>query len=375
LIAATAAEVEEIVDELAPELGDRLVQVAGDNAKELTSAWQQAQAPGKLIVGTPRVAMWQVGGLALAVVLEEGRRSMKDRQTPTIHVRDFMTTRARSEGFGLVFVGPTPSLEILARGATVSRFRGRPWGLVEIVDRNEDPPGSGQLSDRVLTALRAVVGRGGDCFVFTPWRGEGTDAVPDRIVKEINRKLGSEDAGVHPTTLPIAVGTERDLAGLDQVDLAVAADSDGLLLGSNYRNPEEALRVLARLGDALRPGSGRRMMVQTSMPDSSLSAALRRGDSIPYLENLLVERARQGLPPASEMLVLEIRGGLASDLGDQVKASLAGVEVIGPAEVDGGLRWLLTGDLSSVRVQLRGQVQHWRDSGLTVRIDADPIDL
>ena len=37
-------------------------------------------------------------------------------------------------------------------------------------------------------------------------------------------------------------------------------------------------------------------MAQTSMPDAPLVTALRRGDPVPYLEGLLVERARLGCP-------------------------------------------------------------------------------
>ena len=40
------------------------------------------------------------------------------------------------------------------------------------------------------------------------------------------------------------------------------------MLGHNYRTSEEALRILARLANAVEAGHGRRMMAQTSMPDA-----------------------------------------------------------------------------------------------------------
>lgn len=422
VVAATAAEVGGIAERLGERFGDRLVTVAGENAKALTAAWEAAQQPGRLVVGTPRASVWQIGELALSVVLEEGRRAMKDRQTPTVHVRDLLATRARIEGFALAFLGPTPTLEVLSRGAQVVQAKSRPWGLVEVVDRAQDPPGSGFLSAQVIAALRATASTARHSFIFTHRRAadssmrctqcrrvrrcsecgsrlgraescrrcgtatgpcvhcgstsfEEMGSIPERIVAEVNRKLGPDHAGLHPANEPISVGTERDLAGLEQTDLAVAVDADALALGENYRTSEEALRVLARLGDALKPGTGRRMMVQTSMPNSPLFDALKRGKPIPYLEDLLVERARLGMPPSTEMLALEVRGEVVPPEVDEQVKTLESAAILGPADIEGGRRWLIQGDLSKVRSSLPRMIQGWRDSGLTVRIDADPIDL
>lgn len=408
--------------------------VSGDVARDLTSAWVEAQHPGRLVVGTPRAAMWQIAGLGLAVVLEEGRRAMKDRQTPTLHVREVMATRSRIEGFSLVFIGPTPSVEVLASGPEVIRVGARAWPLVEVVDRRDDAPGSGLLAERTVAALRATLSAGRSAFVFTHRRasdssmrcvscrrvrtcsecgsrlgreaacrrcgrptgpcahcsGTGFEEMgsePERLVVEINRKLGKTVAGAHPTELPVAVGTERDLPSLTPAPLVVAVDVDGLMLGHNYRTSEEALRILARLANTVEPGHGRRMMAQTSLPDAALVTALRRGDGLPYLEELLVERARLGLPPATEMLAIEVRSDEPSERFDQDLRALSPVTILGPAKAPGpvailgpakapqGWRWLLQGTLGPVKPALRPLVQRWRESGVTVRIDADPIDL
>jgi len=198
---------------------------------------------------------------------------------------------------------------------------------------------------------------------------------PERLVKEINRRFGDEVAGIHPTDLPVAVGTERDLPTLAPVPLAVAVDVDGLMLGHNYRTSEEALRILARLASAVESGHGRRMMAQTSLPETSLLTALRRADPVPYLEELLVERARLGLPPATEMLAIEIRGEEGPSRFDSDLRSLEPPTVLGPAPAAQGWRWLLQGSLGSLKPRLRPVVQRWREAGTTVRIDADPIDL
>jgi primosomal protein N' (replication factor Y) len=421
VIAATEAEVARI-GESAAAAGLAVVEVSGEVARELTAAWAEAQIPGRLVVGTPRVASWQIGGLALVIVLEEGRRAMKDRQTPTVHVRDLVTTRSRIEGFSVVFFGPTPSVEVLAAGPEVIRVGNRPWPLVEVVDRREDAPGSGLLADRALAAVRGVTAEKRRVFVFTHRRssdssmrcvscravrtcetcgsriGRGEEACrrcgratgpcrvcgatsfeemgsdPERLVAEIDRRLGPGTAGLHPTTRPVAVGTERDLASLAPVHLAVAVDVDGLMLGHNYRTSEEALRILARLAGAVERGPGRRTMLQTSLPEAPLVSALRRGDPVPYLEAVLAERVRLGFPPASEMLAVEVRGETDPGRFDgEIKA--LGETVLGPAPSERGWRWLVQGSLGALKLGLRPVAQRWRDSGATVRIDADPIDL
>ncbi|MGD2103198.1 MAG: hypothetical protein PVG83_13275, partial [Acidimicrobiia bacterium] len=316
VVAASVAEVEMMCDG-AGRLSRSVVAVTGHDDASDTGAWEAAQSPPRIVVGTPKTATWPVASLALAVVLEEGRRAMKDRQTPTLHVRDILRTRSRVEGFNLVFLGPTPSVELLAAGAEVVRVGNRAWPLVEVVDRSDDPPGSGYLSERVVAAITGMAPAAGSVFVFTHRRAahssircascrslrvcancgrrlgkvercgrcqtvsgpcaecgaqefEEMGTIPERLVAELNRRIGAGTAAVHPADATVTVGTERDLAGLRRVSLAVAADVDGMLLGAGYRTSEEALRQLARLATMVGHGRGSRMMVQTSRPDSSL---------------------------------------------------------------------------------------------------------
>ena len=93
------------------------------------------------------------------------------------------------------------------------------------------------------------------------------------------------------------------------------------------------------------------------------------------LEQQLAERARLGLPPATEMLALEIRGaGEVKPFDDELRA-LDPPALLGPAQSAQGWRWLLQGTLRPLKPELRPLVQKWRETGATVRIDADPIDL
>jgi primosomal protein N' (replication factor Y) len=420
VVVPTVREAREIFETLETAMRERVVLIPEGNGSDATAAWERANSGPAVVVGTPRAAYWTVKDLALAIVFEEGRRAMKDRQTPTVHIRDLMRTRSRIEGFGLLFVGPTPSVELIAAGAEVVQPR-RPWGLVEIVDRREDPPGSGFLSERSLSALRSVAASGGRAFVFTHLRagdasarcvscrairlcsrcgshvgrraecrrcgsvtgncrqcgGSGFETmgtIPSRLVKEISARVGADRVGESGDGALITVGTERDLAGLSGLTMAVAVDPDALIHGQNYRSSEEALRILARLVGSVGRSRGYRTILQTSDPGSALIAALRRGEPIPYLEEILARRARDGFPPASEMMAIEARG-VEPDVVSAALRELAAGMVMGPVESNDRHRWLLQGDLQHVKQEMRKTLQKLRDGGATIRVDADPIDL
>jgi primosomal protein N' (replication factor Y) len=196
-------------------------------------------------------------------------------------------------------------------------------------------------------------------------------------MEEAGRVVGAERVGRHPTDRVVTVGSEADLADLPLQDLVVMVDADGLMFGTNYRAAEEALRVGARLAGRLRPGSGRRLMVQTSEPEHPVVVALRRADPVGFLEQELAERRGFGYPPSGELVVVEARGAEDPDTIDRGVRDAAGpAAVLGPAPGPSGLRWLIQGQrLDEARLALRPLVQRVRDSGATVRIDVDPIDL
>jgi primosomal protein N' len=198
--------------------------------------------------------------------------------------------------------------------------------------------------------------------------------IPERLVESLNRSLGREKGGVVGSGARVVVGTERDLAGSAGYDVVVVADTDGMALGHNYRAEEEALRILARLGNMVTPGPGRRMILQTSMPDSPVVSAMKGGDPIPYLETILAKRVKDHLPPAGVMIAIEIRGTDKPDMAHRELADI-GAAVLGPAPTAEGHRWLIQGQLTSARPELRALVSRWRERGLTVRVDVDPIDL
>jgi primosomal protein N' (replication factor Y) len=427
VVLATAVEAHQAATELARFFGDRVVAATPDlSDRELTRCWLRAAcAPGTILVGTHRIALWPVADLGLAVIIEEGRRSMKDRQTPTIHAREILKTRARIERFPLAFVGRVPTTEVLRAGTEIRRApgRNRMWQLVEVVDRGEEPPGSGLLTERVKAALKLTAARNERAFLFTHRHGYAPaarcvrcrrlrtcadcGARPDpgqmcarcgatlgacrtcgggrfeplgagvgRVIEVARRLVGTAMVGEVGDSAPIVVGTERDLVGLGDVDLAVAVDADGLILGTNYRAAEEALRTLVRVAGSVPFGRGKRMMVQTSQPSHPVIAALRRGDPVDFLEAELSAREDLGFPPAGEIIVIEVRDSPVDQSALLAGAVADEADLYGPAPVREGQRWLIQGPrLGPVRVRLREAIQRIRDTGAVVRVDVDPLDL
>ncbi|MCU0280526.1 MAG: hypothetical protein MUE66_01560 [Acidimicrobiia bacterium] len=420
-VVPSVAEAAGLAAALTGHFGQRVVAAADEGAAVLTGAWEAAQQPGRLVVGTREVALWPVRGLALAVVLDEGRRGLKDRSTPTTHARDLLWRRSAVERFPLVLCGAVPTTEALHRAPALLRLGGRPWGLVEIADRSAEPPGGGLIGERGRQALRAVVAGGGRAFLLAATRApalrcvgcrtlrlcpqcgarpDGTGSCPrcrcvlgpcghcggrrfealgaavGRLVAEAGGFLGREAVGEAGSGRPVVVGTERDLAGLGRVDLGVVVDADGLLRAPHYRAVEDGLRLMARVAAAAGPGRGRRALVQTADPGHPALAALRRGDPLPLLQEEVVSRAAVGFPPAGEIIVIEAAGALEGADAALREAAAGRAEVHGPADRGGRVRWLLQGrDLQGPRLMLRGLVQEWREAGARVRVDADPIDL
>jgi primosomal protein N' (replication factor Y) len=417
VVAATVAEAEALAAGLGKRLKVPLTAVSSNlGGAELTSAWVRAATrPGSLVVGTREVAAWPVAGPGLAVVVGEGRRGMKDKATPTVHARDLLLHRAAVQRFGVILTEHVPTAEALTRAGDIE-VAGRPWGLVDLVDRRADPPGTGLIAAETAAALRAVGDRRvllfthrrtaaqrcvrcrvvrrcpscgaapGDATVCPRCgaathacgscggrRFEALGAAVPRVLAEVSRLVPRDRVGVAGSGRQFVVATERDLPGLE-VDLTVVLDGDGPLMAPSYRAAEDGLRLLSRAVAAAGTGRGRRGLIQTSDPEHSALQALRRGDPVPFVRADAARRSSLGLPPGGEILVVEAAGRVESSELATVLGERA--EVHGPAATPAGWRWLVQGvDLSAARVVLRPLVGRWRESGVRVRIDADPMDL
>lgn len=424
VVVPTAAECEQLAAALESALGSRVVSATSSHGgSRQTKAWSTlASQSGLIAIGTRELALWPCGDLGMVVVVEEGRSAMKAKQTPTFHVRDLMRRRSNVERFDLAFFGPVPTLEAIAAGVDVVEPEGRVWPLVEVADRNEEPPGTGVVGEQARAAITAVAARGGRVFVLVPRRGYagafacvrcGTirrcqscgagggrgagcercgEALPrtcvcgadrfrpvgagiGRVIDDLRRSV-ADFVGEFGSGRQVIVGTERDLVEINDQDLAVAVDLDGGILAPTYRAGEDALRLGARLALTLGAGRGRRCLVQTSLPAHPVIIALRAGRPMEFLSAELATRELALLPPVGELIALEVRGVDAEHADGVIRSAAVAASVRGPA-IDGHVaRWLIQGtDLSEARLRLRSTVQALRDGELTVRIDADPVDL
>ena len=416
--APTVAEAHMVADAMRQIFGDRVRLATSDESPAVrTTSWSQiASGTGSIVVGTREVAFWGIDGLGLAVVIDEGRRGYKSPQTPTFHVRDVLRRRSTIERFPLLLTGPVPTAEALSSGVEATETVGRIWPLVDVVDRSDDGTGSGAVGDRARQAITAL-GDMATVFVLVPRRGgsfrcsrcrelrkcpdcdamlersgncarcgrsfpqclacggdrfEALGGGVSRIVDDLARVFG-KDVGAVESGRRISVGTERDLVGLDPVDLVIVIDPDAGILAPNYRADEDALRLLARATLAARPGRGRRALIQTSLSDHRVFEALRSGDPMGFMHETLRKRESSGFPPVGDLIALETD---ASDAGPVFSEAAGDASLLGPATEGDRERWLIQGlDLSAVRLRLRSAVQHVRDGGARVRVDADPVDL
>jgi primosomal protein N' (replication factor Y) len=423
VIAPTVAEVEELATNLRAEFGDAVVLAHSSlSAKDATSAWvRAATTQGLCIVGTREVAAWPVAGLGGIGVIEDARPAMRSPSTPTLGVRETIVDRARRADLPVLFVSPLPSLEVLALHPTVVARPGRQWPLVEIADRNEEPPTASPVLDRTRAAIAAMARRAEPSFVLVPRRGYaativctscgalrrcGTcggavidgDTCPrcgasigactscggstwrpigagrGNVIEDLRRVVGDQ-VGDREAGRLVTVGTERDLVGVREMALTVAIDIDGAALAPNYRAGEDALRLLVRLADTLERRRGRRCLVQTSDPHLPAIEAFRSGDPARFIEGEQQVRKKAGFPPYGELIALEVTW--EGEARDVVTGALDGLAIVrGPARVADADRWLIHGrDLSGARLALRDVVRSLRDRGAKVRVDVDPHEL
>jgi primosomal protein N' (replication factor Y) len=406
-------------------VSDREVVVVdpGASAADVTRAWSKGRLDdGIVLVGTGRLAMWWVRGLCAVVLMDEGRRSHKERQTPTLHPRTILSHRARLEGFFLATTGLVPTLETVATGAPFVHPR-RLWPLVEVIDRNEEPPGRGVLSERIKQAIRHAVNTRRTTLVFTHRRGyapafrciscgelrrcascasaatnagicprcgdsyrpctkcggrsfEPLGAAVGRVQDLMRTLVGPGVVGEIGSDAAVQVGTERDLAASSLVQLAVIVDGDRILLGTNFRAAEDGLRLIARVAGLVEPGAGNRAVVQTLIPDHPAMSALRHGDPAEFLAEELVRREETRMPPAGDLIVLETRGEARLAAPDVTALEADGAVIFGPKPGPTGERWLIQApDLGRAKASLRSIVRRVRDQGSDVRVDVDPIEL
>jgi primosomal protein N' (replication factor Y) len=348
--------------------------------------WAAAAAGGHVVVGTRAAAWAPAPTLGAVVVLDAHDEVYQEERAPTWNAWVVAAERAGRAGVPCALVTPCPGPDLLAWGpvTTMSRADEREgWPTVEVVDRRRDDPRTGLFSERLVTALRsddrvvcvlnrkgrarllacsacgelarcercgASMGQEGDklrcshCAAARPvvcascgstrlkTLRPGVARVREELEALAGRPVGevTGDSDSVPDT-PVVVGTEAVLhrAGLTGAPVGVVAflDFDQELLAPRYRAGEQALALLVRAARLVGPRRvGRRVLVQTRLPDHDVLAAARHADPSGWATAENERRVALRLPPATALAL--VSGEAAGPFVEGV----TGIEVQGPAD-------------------------------------------
>lgn len=367
---------------------------AGLPVAVLPDDWSLARAGWANVVGSRVAAVAPMPRPAAIVVLDEHDEALQQEQVPTWHARDVAIERARRAGVPCVLVSPAPSLEALAAGPLLTQSRAAEragWPIVDLIDRRDDPPGSGLFSERLVEVLRSdarvlcILNRKGrsrllacaKCgVVATCERCEAAVVQADDGALECRRcdttrpvvclgcggtRMRNLRAGVsrvreeiealvrEPVTeltaeavsppggvaTRVVIGTEAALHRIDDVEVVAFLDIDQELLAPRHRAAEEAFGLLVRAARLVggRSGGGR-LVVQTRLPQHEALQAALLADPARVSDVERVRRELLGHPPARALAL--VSGAAAPAWIDGFLPPI-GVEVLGPS--DG--RWIV----------------------------------
>lgn len=353
--------------------------------------WARAAAGGSVVVGARAAAWLPMPRLAAVVVLDAHDEVYQEERTPTWNAWQVAAERARRAGVPCVLVTPCPTLEQLAWGAldTPPRADERAgWPVLEVVDRRKEDPRSGLFSERLVALLRGgqkvacILNRKGRAKLLACAacgelaRCERCQASVESVESDrlhcrrcgLDRPVVCQNCGAQKLKLlrlgvarvreelealagtPVAevtaevdevpearvfVGTEALLHRLGEVDVVAFLDIDQELLAPRYRAAEQAMALLARagrlVGGRADAGEGRRILVQTRLPQHEVLDAAVFGDPGRLVA---VERERRkalGMPPFGALALV------SGEPAAEFVAAVDGVEKLGPDEG----RWLL----------------------------------
>lgn len=381
--------------------------------------WARAGAGGVTVVGARSAAWAPVPRLGRVLVLDEHDEGYAEEGSPTWHARDVVIERAARAGVPLLLVSPIPTLEAQSWGTLEQPSRAaerRGWPPLIVVDRREEDPAAGLLTESLASALRradravCVVNRTGrsrlsacaTCREILACAAcQGPVAQPDESTLECVRcgtvrplvcaacgatrfkvlrpgvaRLGSELSALigepvdevtggssEPPRTRVVVGTEAALHRVSTADLVAFLDFDQELLSRRERAREQALALLVRAARLVRGREERgRVLVQTRRPDDVVvQAALQ---ARPALVSEAEDEVRRtfGLSP---------HGAVADVSGEAAEAFVAalghpdGVRIMG-----GGGAWRVQADDHATLCDALASVE--RPPG-RIRIDVDPL--
>jgi primosomal protein N' (replication factor Y) (superfamily II helicase) len=346
-----------------------------------TEAWARGAAGNCVVVGGRIAAVAPVPDLRAAVVVDDADEALQEERAPTWHARDVLRERAARAGAPFIVCSPAPTVEaVFAAGDDVdvaSRDVERGgWPRVQVVDRREEPPGAGLLSDALADALHhtpglavCILNRRGRfrllvctaCHELLRWdaAAERPSVCPEcgapklRVLRAGVSRVRDELAALMPgkrvvdvdaatTEVPaadIVIGTEAALhrAAIRRQRPALIAylDLDQELLAPRYRAATQAHWLVTRGAQLLasRPRAETLLLLQTRLPDHAVVQAIARADPQLVVDAELDYRRALAYPPF---------GALAELSGDEEPLTVAidelraldvqatGVQVFGP---------------------------------------------
>jgi primosomal protein N' (replication factor Y) (superfamily II helicase) len=350
-----------------------------------TDGWRRASAGECVVVGGRIAALAPVPDLRAAIVVDDADEALQEERSPTWHARDVLLERAARAGVPFTVCSPAPTVEaIVAAGGTSVVDATSPdveiagWPRVQVVDRRDEPPGSGLLSETLATALHhsaglavCVLNRRGrfrllacaTCRHLLRWdRADERPLVcPEcgatklrvlragvaRVREELEalvpgaRVVEVDTAIAEVPEADIVIGTEAVLhrAAVRRRRPALVAylDLDQELLAPRYRAAAQAHWLLTRGAQLLsgRPRHETLLLVQTRIPDHVVVQALVRGEPAAVAESEIEYRRTLAYPPFGALAELAGADDALAVTVDALRAldvQATGVQVFGPAD-------------------------------------------
>jgi primosomal protein N' (replication factor Y) len=192
--------------------GARAVLMHSDlSAAERTRAWTTAAAGRVVVVGGRVAAFAPVPDLCAAVVVDDSDESLQEERTPTWHAREVLAERARWAGARFAVVSAAPSLEaeVLAGSvhAPTRAVEAAGWPRVEVVDRGEEPPSVGLLTEPLARALHEALDAGSSAVCVLNRRGRVRLFACSTCLKLVRWDRDGAPVWDQPSDAPSAVGS------------------------------------------------------------------------------------------------------------------------------------------------------------------------
>ncbi len=331
-----------------------------------TDAWRRAARGNCVVVGGRTAALAPVPDLAAAIVVDDADEALQEERSPTWHSREVLYERAQRAGASWAVVSPAPTVEAVALpdvkvDALPPDVEARGWPRTLVVDRREEPPGAGLLTESLAQAIReangpavCVLNRRGRfrvlacdaCHALLRWdRAAERPMVCDecgatrlRVLRAGVTRVREEMAALFPRVRVLDVDTETAEVGDADIVIGTEAvlhrpelrrrrptlvaflDLEQELLAPRFRAAAQAHWLTTRGAQLLagRPREETRLVVQTRQPEHEVVRALVKGQPALVTEAESERRRALGFPPF---------GALAEISGDEA-AVVAAVEAL-----------------------------------------------